>query len=233
MRLKSPFKDYYDGLLKMDEDSEPLFLRHTQIDYDTWPLPYHGIGPGSIPCSNINPEVVSIGFCGRVFPAIRMAPDQPWIFSIGAVDSYIEQNFKKRQVEDYRNKTWRHKLTPNWCYCHGRNQFLELFRVYNNLFATSGIFDSLLIPTFLVRRMEYVEQIKNPHRDRREVLIKNPRLSDYNLAKIIPPYQAYQEIRMWLSNVAWPNKPIPEVSDKDMIVAKGFDLKTSFRKQKD
>lgn len=43
-------------------------------------------------------------------------------------------------------------------------------------------------------------------------------------------YTAYQELQMWMSNQAIPHKPIPKVSDKDMVTAKGFD-KWSFRKE--
>ena len=42
-------------------------------------------------------------------------------------------------------------------------------------------------------------------------------------------YTAYQEIQMLLGNLAQPNKPIPEIPDKDMVSIKGFD-KWSFRK---
>jgi hypothetical protein len=35
---------------------------------------------------------------------------------------------------------------------------------------------------------------------------------------------------MFMCNLAVPQKPIPEVSDADMVVAKGFD-KWSFRKE--
>jgi hypothetical protein len=37
---------------------------------------------------------------------------------------------------------------------------------------------------------------------------------------------------MYLSNQAAPEKPIPAISNSDMIEAKGFDLKNSFRKAK-
>jgi hypothetical protein len=63
-------------------------------------------------------------------------------------------------------------------------------------------------------------------------IVVNPCLKKLDFVKKFGPEQAYQEIRMYLSNLAFPNKAIPEVSNNDMIEAKGFDLKTSFRKAK-
>jgi hypothetical protein len=49
--------------------------------------------------------------------------------------------------------------------------------------------------------------------------------------KLFEPYQAYQEISMFVNNLAIPEKPIPKMSDEDMASIKGFD-KFSFRKDK-
>jgi hypothetical protein len=50
------------------------------------------------------------------------------------------------------------------------------------------------------------------------------------LAPLDPPYYtAYQGLQMYFGAMAQPNRPIPEVSDKDMVSIKGFD-KWSFRK---
>ena len=48
---------------------------------------------------------------------------------------------------------------------------------------------------------------------------------------MVDPYQAFQEINMWMSNQAMPEKVIPEIDNKTMIEIKGFD-KFSFRKDK-
>jgi hypothetical protein len=47
--------------------------------------------------------------------------------------------------------------------------------------------------------------------------------------RVFDPYQAYQEVAMWLSNQAVPIKPIPEMSDEIKAESKGFN-KFSFRK---
>ena len=64
------------------------------------------------------------------------------------------------------------------------------------------------------------------------VIINNPCLRVYQFFKIMDAYTCFQEIAMFMSNMANPEKPIPQISNNDMIQAKGFDLKYSFRKDK-
>lgn len=56
----------------------------------------------------------------------------------------------------------------------------------------------------------------------------NPRLADQELFRVLPPYQASQEIEMFLSNLASPEKDAAPVPDKYKVQAHGFD-KQSFR----
>ncbi len=58
-----------------------------------------------------------------------------------------------------------------------------------------------------------------------------PMLKKYEFFRIFDVNSAYQEIRMYLSNQAQPNKLIPSISDEDLLIAKGFD-KFSFRRDK-
>lgn len=63
-------------------------------------------------------------------------------------------------------------------------------------------------------------------------VVKNPCLADLEFYRVKDSFTCFQELEMWLSNQASPEKPIPEVSNNDMIEAKGFDLKHSFRNTK-
>jgi hypothetical protein len=58
----------------------------------------------------------------------------------------------------------------------------------------------------------------------------NDCLEPLKFVRVFDPYTAYQEIYMFVCNTAMPDKPIPKVSDADMVTAKGFD-KWSFRKE--
>ncbi len=71
--------------------------------------------------------------------------------------------------------------------------------------------------------------IYNENRDRDTYLIRNPLLKKYEVFKLFPIAQMFQEIEMYLGGLAVNEDKIPPVSDEDMIKAKGFD-KFSFRK---
>lgn len=60
----------------------------------------------------------------------------------------------------------------------------------------------------------------------------NGLLRRYNFARIIDPYQAFQKIDMFLSNLAAPEKPLPPRTDLEKLQSHGFDKKISFRKGK-
>ena len=63
------------------------------------------------------------------------------------------------------------------------------------------------------------------------MLVVNGILKDFDFVKLFDPYQAFQELQMYLSNIAVPLKPIPEIDDVTMAEAKGFN-KWSFRKER-
>jgi hypothetical protein len=55
-------------------------------------------------------------------------------------------------------------------------------------------------------------------------------LKDFEFYRKIDTYTAFQELAMFWGGLAQPNRPIPDVTDKDMVTAKGFN-KWSFRKE--
>lgn len=64
----------------------------------------------------------------------------------------------------------------------------------------------------------------------RHPIICNGLLRELEFFRVFDPYTAFQEIAMHVGGVLGaPNKPVPEVSDKDMVSAKGFN-EWSFRK---
>lgn len=212
MRIKSNFKDYYDGLAAADREAEPLFLRKTeeirfkeystegcrppQIKgvYSTWkgaPTTYSLVTPGAW----------YFGFCGQLYPVVVLESDPTkFVFSLDEVKrQYIEGIVPVKRT-----------TAPS----RGLIYAIEIF------FKLGGE-----VPKeFLEDHVSFVWL-----RDR---VIINPRLASWDFQRIKSPYEAYRDIQTWLSNKAAPRKEIPKVSDKDMIVAKGFDLKSSFRREK-
>jgi hypothetical protein len=89
----------------------------------------------------------------------------------------------------------------------------------NNTKWFNVIYDKYKVPVFYYSR-------------ERKELILNPVLNHLQFYRVLDAYQAYQELSVFLSNVSLPEKIIPTISNNDMIEAKGFDLKSSFRKSK-
>lgn len=191
MRIKSPFKDYYDGLAATDQEPEPLYVRKT---WEEPTLSYGYIYP-------LDGYAGVIGWCGRIIPFCMIA---------GKVCYTVEES-RKQAGKLAHSETFFSK----W----GRitNHFAQIHNVYlksdDKSTPARDIFDKFDVPVFAVTTK----------------LILNPRLNNFDFAKIVPPYQAWSDLTVYLSNKAQPNPTIPKVSDKDMIVAKGFD-KWSFRK---
>ncbi len=66
-------------------------------------------------------------------------------------------------------------------------------------------------------------------RKREYKIVYNACLKELDFFKVIDTYTAFQELQMFMGGMARPNKPIPHVSDKNMVSIKGFD-EWSFRK---
>lgn len=61
---------------------------------------------------------------------------------------------------------------------------------------------------------------------------KNPKLGDFEFYKIKSPFEAYQELDMYISGVLGGKSPkLEEISDESMKLKKGFDHKYSFKKE--
>ncbi len=59
----------------------------------------------------------------------------------------------------------------------------------------------------------------------------NTQLKNYKFFRVKPIVPAFQELEIWVGNIAHPEKNIPKIPDKTMLQIKGFD-KFSFRKDK-
>lgn len=78
-----------------------------------------------------------------------------------------------------------------------------------------------LAPLFSVHYHSYNESL----------IILNCMLRNYEFYKVFDVQRTFQELQMWMSNIAKPIKPLPRIDDVTMAEAKGYD-KFSFRKEK-
>lgn len=219
MRIKSDFKDYYDGLLANDEDRESLYLRRRQ-EIESKDLKDVYLPAMSIPqhYDEVKYFSYTIGFCGKLYGMV--------IVQFNVRDKRVEQRLMS--IEDCRDFLSKHFPYTNIRH-NGLVNFFE--SIERNKDSHGDLFNKYGSPCFVYEVTDKINAKENLFGLRYHLVI-NPKLAAYNFQKLFPPYQAYQEIRMWLSNLTSPERPIPPISNEDMIQAKGFDLRTSFRKEK-
>ena len=153
-----------------------------------------------------------------------VTPPKFFAFTEQQVATFLQEHSNKREFASYTDsvKTWKRgplKRVP----FYSRQEDLQSIFTRWSYAADVEKMRSLKAPAFL-----WAAWLRRNWNDKTNMRL-NPRLSDFGFARVLDPFTAYQELRMWLSNLTNPEKPIPYVSDQDMLLAKGFD-KFSFRK---
>jgi hypothetical protein len=186
-----------------------------------------------------------VGFCGRIYPVLHLNQSvrgeknrEKFCYTLQEVDDFVTQNFKEKYVEHY----WLKELLYNrsrwpWQYRHQNFQkFFEDFDKEKDNYKKR--FEEHNCPIFVGTLTEnnrevvyHTNALNQPDPTNKGKYFNVTRtLKDVEFFRIFDPYQAFQELTMYLSNIAEPRKPIPHISDEDMVSIKGFDDKTSFRK---
>jgi hypothetical protein len=177
-----------------------------------------------------------VGFCGTCYPLLRFSerdPDMPTksihthLYSLQEVKDFARKRLKDKQYDRWiRNK---HVDKRRWGNKDCPSQIERFFQKYDEYNASGcDLFIKHEVPVFVANE------------DQLTVTYNTCRLHKLDFQRIFDPYSAYQEIQMFVTNdlPVRSNKPTKymgkkmddTVADKDMIVAKGFDLKSSFRK---
>lgn len=238
MKIVSKFHDYYDSLLNLYVDEKnPVWIRNEIVEETK--IPFDGM-IGSFFNKNFNdiyPVCTSSGvivFCGTAYPYFIVEvdtgeplPTTTWRnitkniivfdkqelidleceFLLKQSDWYVKRVFSKSKVTKSVDAYYADVQGYDWDKSH---------KEYNS-------------PVLLFKNKRYDVNLKNKSNS---VLVVNPKLSDFNFAKIIDPYSAIQKIDMYLNNQLASDKMTPiEVSDKVMQHSKGFDHKYSFKKE--
>jgi len=226
MKIISKFGDYYDGVSPGDQS--PLYLRHSvlatahgpgedEVKYGSY------LAKGRPPMPNLaGPyRVVSVWFCGKLYV---WAEDEDGKHHLPKDWPAMELRYRK-QRKDLHSLTVRgereykkrlRQLAEEWEAKMAEPVPDKVFVSHN---APVILAESVRSPSIRFRRMR---------EDARRIYV-NPCLKDFSFAKHVDPYQAYQELDMFLGSVLADNAPPPlEISDEDRMAMKGFD-KTSFR----
>lgn len=248
MRIISKFKDYYDCIQSYGQDSDCVWMRMPRKlkyvralgNYDIWGKHYY---------------INHIGFCGKVYQVWwtydkgdnGLNSKKVFFYNVNALTSYVSAGLDKKSLEKYvtndettykyyrRNHGWGYYklgMTKEDSVFHTWNKSEELVSKMK-----SDIFEKYHTPIWIARPYlpgddGTIEGVKAGS-GMPNVLIINAKLSSCSFESFRDPYTAYQEIFQYYSGVlGGVREVIPEVSNDDMIEAKGFDLKYSFRKEK-
>ncbi len=248
MRIVDKRKDYYDCMQGMGQDQSLQYIRTETIiqkNYSLGSLKQLWIGN-----TKVNLFITPIIFCNKYYPCyeFRLSENRKtadiivYCYSLEDIDAFVDKYFPKFSQE-YRltnNRYDRRRLT-DWPWDWKRYTFESYFKRMEEDHPSAAVSKKTLSQWGLIDKPiayfcnhDYPAKIIskfNKEEHTRGIIVVNGILSQFNFQKIFSPPQAYQEIQMFLANIATPMKPIPHVSDEDLIGAKGFD-KFSFRRDK-
>jgi hypothetical protein len=234
MKIISDFHDYYDVMRRIDTDKMHIYKRKTEefeIDNrrymcgDKYKRDLRDIrlfsyelrsGRWSSGVMLHRHEMFIIGFCGKFYYGIKHF--NPQLTSI----SYGKNEFEIIDLFNACFERYEEKESQISSYIKNIKQTIS----NENTKLFSDLFEKYKTPVFVIENI-YPSKIGIHHR-----IIINPCLKDYEFYQVFVPYNAYQEIQMYVGNnlVDDPNKAWP-IDDKLKVQSHGFD-KFSFRKDK-
>lgn len=225
MRIISNFRDYYDGVQRHGQDLSCQYIRKplkSKIKKNLFPK----LGWGWRRAETTPFQVARIiGVCGKIYPQLEfLFNDGPvqireLCFNIDGVDKLMQRRLSKKHLDQYygvKKKRWRtddRKVFIKW--------FDEIEKIKDQFI---NMFIENRSPIFVVDLVECV---------RGQFIIEwNSRLEQYEFMKVIDPFTIFQEISMFMSNLAQSQKPMPIIPNELKIETHGFDVKQSFRNPK-
>lgn len=219
MKIISKYKDYYDSVQGVMYDSEIKYIRKSEC---------HTLEDIRLPGMNHRTfsELEFIGFCGKIYPLIKFTnlsyesndiiiSKHKWFKrTIDAIaDTYIDYDI----VENLHACTDKRQYENTQRYKRRLNRYnLSIENFYKNL-ERLNLFEKYQTPIFLINSQS-----------NETILDTGPLLKDYNFQSIMDPYTAYQELVMWIGNLAVNEYP-PQITDNIVMRdKKGFN-KWSFK----
>lgn len=207
MRIFSKFHDYYDGVQGLGFDASIIYNREKkEIKKNEAPAKYRKIYD-DLPYLTIDytPRLESlfIGFCGKIYPCLKVSKqgkDIKFCYSFESVKSHLLT--LKATEKDL-----------------GIYRFKNIERFFKK--AESVEYKEDLHPIIVFDKTYHYGS---------PLIVMDAKLKDYQFEKLVDPYQAFQQIEMFLSNIAVPIKPIPKMSDQEKRDSHGFD-NWSFKKK--
>lgn len=211
MKIYSKSKDYYD-MVGVSDTSEVKFFRtyrHESVlgDFSNIQFVSQVVLPAKMNEKNkfvggrrFN-RLYFVGFCGEIIP----------LLCLNVFEKECDFIYNSKEILKYLNDNSNGGTT----YPH-INDLSNYINEFTKLVKNKDYFSKFKTPTFLI--------------DHNADIHINPVLKNIKFQKIKTHYEVYNEIEIFISERLGDKMEIFELTDKDKIVSKGFDYKTSFRK---
>lgn len=218
MKIVSPFRDYYDNVVQYGADRETLYIRKTPEEEQIYPVRVKGdlgLWRNSMRTDFWETFLVRVGNLRFLYMQKR-------------VRFYYSFTTKECEPDALpENRTLGVNIVKSGNVIHiGHDKAKS--KGYECR-VEAALFD-IDIPQ--VHPVELIALFNIGFTRQAAAVIPNPNLSNLNIQSVLHPASAYQEIYTWLCNRSNPEKPIVNVENDVRIQQHGFDLKTSFRKEK-
>lgn len=230
MKIKSKFRDYYDGAAQMHLE-EPLWIRNSteinasDIRYRTFKamsgaadldavLEHQDLHRGQYKLQYEG----HLLFCGKLYTAIvRNGWD---------VDAAGQKVYKK-----HMNIWWKWNLElTNWLCQELRMTGWQMDREDDKLHEMFTLSGKLYPELYELQQEARMPIVWLEYASWHPNIVLNPRLASLGFGKMVSANQAWQELSMFWGNVIMPERNTVTISDKDRHAQHGFD-KHSFRRQ--
>jgi hypothetical protein len=239
MRIRSPFKDYYDSAMSSGSDPSRVFVREPESRklklerdgsgiFDRYSRLAGVAGIFDLRRDRVETGVCAVVFCGRVYKALRVhrtrgasdegAVEERVFYACAEAQAYLENRLGKERMN------------------RKRNAFLE----YDNPLAQGTLNEGLArffehqgsdeLMEWSVENRTAIAVLHVGGRFYPSLLEINPPLKAIQFYRLFGPAEAFQELDMFWGGVLAPeSRPTVGIADNDRIAQHGFNER-SFRK---
>ena len=241
MYIISKFHDYYDGIVhQVGIDKKCIYERHT-TEVKTTLFNQTHLPSFENADKSIQWKIPLVGFCGRVIPVLHTKIEKytpgksPNQYSTEENNYYGKKEILK-EVEKRLRKLYTPTKTNKVAKYALKFKDVNTYKFYSGKDKRGNSIHTLLkdwLESFENRKFdELFHQYKTPIflYEGENKLTLNPELYKYQFFKLYDPFTTFNELSMYILGTLGTNEnKMIVTSDKDRLISKGFDVKTSFR----
>jgi len=242
MRIIAKNHDYYDSVLLYGQDENVVYRRFEESfrgDYknpapDGYDFMRTGVRNRTAATkkgAEFELESFTVAFCGKLYPGIRVIKNpielKPVVNCFYDHETYIK--FLKENGIKFKTRK------KNWMAKYYIQDFADLSyeKTSEEYFQRTG--DDKNFQIFVEKRIPVAVWHRDTDEDWKTsnyVLVTNCELKRFNFQKVFSPWQAFQEISMFVGGcMVGDEAAMARVDDEHMMKKKGFDHPYSFRKE--